>query len=197
MPETWDDPNLKRLRERWTQITRGRNQSDYALAKLLTEIKGALPDGEFVRFCIDQRAGLGVGQQTGLMYERMVEAVAVIDAEQVWQAVGWAGVRKVVRVEQRRERVAVCRTILKERNQVGQAMLDEILAAHAPSYEPPKKAPVSKPEAIDRFEVLKETLTTLVAKYPILKTDLSPEVMAILGIEGGQRARTREAAASN
>lgn len=187
----WKSPKLRKLRDRWREIVSGRNASDYSLAKLLSEINTVLCPGEFIKYCIDQVDGLAVPIATAYMYDRMVKAVAVIDAEPVWRSIGWDGVKKLVQVQNRNERVAVCRAVVQEEGAVGKTALDDILKERAPSFQSPRAhispvGTVSKARALRENEILKSCLTTLIAKYPVLKRDLSEEVAGILRIEGGQ-----------
>jgi hypothetical protein len=174
---------------------KGALHSDFVLATALKSLSTALDDGEFRKFCMDHEDGLAVAGNTALKYERMIGALGAIPTEKVWDKIGWEGVVKVVKITTRNECVSVCRAISREEDPIGKQALVDIIAERAPSYTEARGTRVgsgggvSKARALRENETLKSILTMLIAKYPVLKRDISEDVEEILGLEGGQLPR--------
>lgn len=192
----WKSRAVKSAAKAVRDAMRGAHHSDFILAGALKSLNSALDDGEFRKFCMDHEDGLAVASNTALKYERMVSAVGVIQTEKVWDRVGWEGIVKVVKITTRNERVAVCRAITREEKPIGRQGLADIMTARAPSYTeargtrtPSGNSGISKARALRENEILKTTMTMWIAKYPVLKRDMSEELEELLGLEGGQIPR--------
>lgn len=190
----WKSGDIKLAAEAVRAALTGTHHSDFVLASTLKGLNSALDDGEFRRFCMDHEDGLAVAGNTALKFERMVGSVRVIQTERIWDKIGWEGIVKVIKITTRNEQVAVCRAINKEEKPLGRQGLTDIIAARAPSYSAQQgtrnaSSGISKARALRENETLKTVLTMLIAKYPVLKRDLSAEIEEILGLEGGQLPR--------
>lgn len=187
----WNSAKIRKLKERYDKIVSKRKVSDYELAKLMTSFRDALNSTqEFIPFCTDHAEGLGLSATTAHMYRRMIVSLEKVDSEGVWKAVGWDGIRKIVRIEAREEALTVCRTLLREgkSSRVSQARLDHIMTERAPSYRPARR-PVkpgvkgpTKAEVARERDLYKAELLALVAKWDQLKRDISAEVRKKLGL---------------
>ena len=191
----WQGQSITQAAESVWKAMQENLRSEHVLAKALNKLKSALDDGEFVRFLMDCESGLGIAQATAYKFERMVSAVDVVPTEKVWEKVGWEGVSKIVKIETRNERVAVCRAVVREDRTVGKGILNEILADKAPSYSARigVRGPIggiTKTRAVRELNVLKETMSRLLKDYPVLRSDLPEEVEIILGLD---RDRVQEA----
>ena len=192
----WKSRAVKSAAKAVREAMRSAHHSAFVLATALKALNNALDDGEFRKFCMDHEDGLAVASNTALKFERMVGAVDVIQTEKVWDKVGWEGIVKVVKITTRNERVAVCRAITRETKPIGKQGLTDIIAERAPSYTeargtrtPSAASGISKARALRENEILKSTMTIWIAKYPVLKRDMSEELEEILGLEGGQIPR--------
>ena len=185
----WNSTSISKAAESVREAMQGHLRSQYLLTKSLKKLKSALDDGEFVRFLMDCEVGLGVAQSTAYKFERMVSSLDVIPTEKVWEKIGWSGVSKVSKVSTRDERVAVCRTVVREPGVVSKHRLEEIMADKAPSYSARKgrrgpRGTMTKTRAIRERDVLADTLTRLLKDYAVLRREVPDEVKALLGING-------------
>jgi len=190
----WKSRVVKSAAQIVRDALQGTHHSDFVLATALKSLTSALDDGEFRKFCMDHEDGLAVASNTALKFERMIGAVGVIPTEKVWDRIGWTGIVKVVKISTRNERVAVCRAINREEKPIGRQALDDIISERAPSYNAQQgtRTPtggISKARALRENEILKTTMTMWIAKYPVLKRDMTEEIEEILGLEGGQIPR--------
>jgi len=193
----WKSRAIARAAEGVRKAMKGSLHSDFILATALKSLSAALDDGEFRKFCMDHEDGLAVAGNTALKFERMIGALGAIPTEKVWDKVGWEGIVKVAKISTRNECVAVCRAIAREEKPIGKQGLVDIIAERAPSYTEARGTRggggggggISKARAVRENETLKSTLTMLIAKYPVLKRDISEDVEEILGLEGGQLPR--------
>lgn len=193
----WDSKTIAKAADAVRDAMRNNLRSDFALATSLKKLKNALDDGEFVRFLMDEEVGLAVAQATAYKFERMVSASDVIQTEKVWERIGWDGVSKVVKIESRNERVAVCRAVVREERPIGKQVLADILKEKAPSYSAKrgrKKATegISHTRAVRELNRLKETMLRLLESYPVLRREISEDIEVILGVaeQQDQEART-------
>lgn len=190
----WQGKAISRAADAVREAMRGNLRSDFTLAAALKKLRSALDDGEFVRFLMDEEDGLAVAQATAYKFERMVSAADVIQTEKVWERIGWDGVKRVVKIESRNERVAVCRAVVKEQRPIGSQVLKDILKNKAPSYSAKqgrKKATagISHTRAVRELEVLKTTLTNLLKDYPMLRREITEDVEVILDLEESRETR--------
>jgi hypothetical protein len=190
----WKSGAIRKAAEAVRKALRETHHSEFVLAQSLKKLRGALDDGEFVKFCMDHEDGLAVTTGTAYKFERMIHAVDVVQTEKVWNRIGWEGIIKVVKVTSRNERVAVCRAVVKEERPIGRQALADIMKERAPSYTEARgkrstPTGISKARALRENDTLKTTMTMWIAKYPVLKRDMSPEIEEILGLDGGQIPR--------
>jgi len=213
----WNTQKIKTLKKRWADITSDRNVSDHALASWAQRAIKVLPDGEFQDFCTSQD-GLGRHPNTARSYERMAQALDTVPESDVWSAVGWDGTRLLSRIEKKRERNAVTRWVVTQakRQPVTETALENRIKEKAPSYKaagggggggggggngPSKVALARDVERLKhknltltaRFDELVGDFTRVVAKYPIIKNDLSAGTISTLGITGGQLPKVKSA----
>ena len=186
----WNSAAITRAAEAVREAMHENLRSEFVLAKVLGKLKSALDDGEFVRFLMDCESGLGLSNSTAYKYERMVSAVKVVPNEPVWEKVGWGGVNKVVQIENRNERVAVCRAIVREPSTVSKHALIEIMADKAPSYSAQRGSRgsggggITKTQALRERDVLASTLTQILKDYAVIRREwLTDEIRTILGLE--------------
>jgi len=188
----WKSDSVCMAAESVRKSLKGTHHSEFVLATTLKTLRSSLDDGEFVKFCMDHEYGLAVASNTAQKFDRMVHALGIVSTEKVWDRIGWQGIVKVTKITTRNERVAVCRAINKEINPFGRQVLADIIAERAPSYteakgkRPPSAPGLSKERLSRENNILKSTMTMWIAKYPVLKRDMSEEIEAILGLEGGQ-----------
>jgi hypothetical protein len=190
----WKSETVSRAADIVRKALKGTHHSEFVLAQSLKTLRSSLDDGEFVKFCMDHEYGLAVAGNTAQKFDRMVHALEVLPAEKVWDCIGWEGVVKVTKITTYNERVAVCRAINKETKPFGRQVLADIIAERAPSYTEAKgrrtgPTGISRQRALRENELLKSTMTMWIAKYPVLKRDMSDEIEAVLGLEGGQLPR--------
>lgn len=190
----WKSETVARAADTVRKALKGTHHSEFVLAQALKTLRSSLDDGEFVKFCMDHEYGLAVAGNTAQKFDRMVHALEVLPAEKVWDRIGWEGVVKVTKITTYNERVAVCRAINKETKPFGRQVLADIIAERAPSYAEAKgkrtgPTGISRQRALRENELLKSTMTMWIAKYPVLKRDMSDEIETVLGLEGGQLPR--------
>lgn len=183
----WQSKAIANAASEVKEAMRGNLRSDFTLAKVLKKLKSVLDDGEFIRFLMDEESGLSVAQATAYKFDRMVSAYDVVQTEKVWERIGWDGVSKVVKIQARNERVNVCRAIVRETKPIGKQLLADIMADKAPSYSAkqgrrrPERG-MTKTRAIRELDVLKTTMSRLLASYPVLRREINEEVQTILGL---------------
>jgi hypothetical protein len=187
----WKSASVKKAAEAVRKALKGTHHSEFVLARSLKSLRSALDDGEFVKFCMDHEYGLAVAGNTAQKFDRMIHALTVVTTETIWDRVGWDGIVKVTKITTRNERVAVCRAISKETKPIGRQILADIISERAPSYTEARgkrssPSGISRQRALRENETLKVTMMMWIAKYPVLKRDMSDEIEEILGLEGGQ-----------
>ena len=209
----WDTQKVRTLKKQWASITSGRNTSDHALATWSQRTISTLKPGEFMDFCSSSK-GLGLHGNTARKYERMARALEKVNDADVWKAVGWEGARLLVRIEKQKEISALCRWVVTQakKGPVTESSLEARIESNAPSYKPvggartPGKGPTKKALKVQveklshkntvltsKHDQLVTDITKVIAKYPIIKNDLSPETITTLGLKGGQLPRVKSA----
>lgn len=202
----WNTQKVKTLKKRWADITSDRNVSDHALASWAQRAITVLPDGEFQDFCTSED-GLGRHPNTARSYERMAQALDSVPESDVWKAVGWDGARLLSRIEKKRERSAVTRWVVThaKTQPVTDTALENRIKDRAPSYRrggggggggdnPSSSGLKHEIEKLKhknltltaRLNELASDITKVIAKWPIIKNDLSPATITTLGLKGGQ-----------
>ena len=187
----WKSASVKKAAEAVRKALKGTHYSEFVLAQSLKSLRSALDDGEFVKFCMDHEYGLAVAGNTAQKFDRMIHALTLVTTETIWSRIGWDGIVKVTKITTRNERVAVCRAIHKETKPIGRQVLADIITERAPSYTEVRgtrnpSTGMSRQRALRENEILKSTMTMWIAKFPVLKRDMSDEIEGILGLEGGQ-----------
>ncbi len=187
----WKSGSVKKAAEAVRKALKGTHHSEFVLAGALRSLRSALDDGEFTKFAMDHEYGLAVAANTAMKFERMVHALTVVTTEKVWDRIGWDGIIKVTKITTRNERVSVCRAINKETNPIGRQILADIIEERAPSYTEARgrrssSTGISRQRALRENETLKMTMTLWIAKFPVLKREMSDEIEEILGLAGGQ-----------
>ena len=183
----WKSDDIRQAATDVRDALRASNQSHYALASALKNLKSALDVCEFVKFCMDQRDGLSIAANTAMKFERMIAVVKIIPAQKVWNKVGWGGVSKIAKIESRNERVAVCRQVVKGEKPIGKQKLTDLLDSHAPSYSAKQgvrtpSSGISRARAVRENELLKGIMRSWLVEFSVLKRELSPEIKEILGL---------------
>ncbi len=208
----WNTQKVKTLKKRWAEITSGRNASDHALASWASQAIKIIPNGKFQEFCTSSD-GLGRHANTARQYERMVKALESVPDRAIWTAVGWSGVMLLARIEKKRERSSLSRWVVTQarKKPVTETALEKRITDKAPSYKkvggggggrnPNPSGLRAEVEKLThknatlsaRFDELVSDLTRVVAKYPVVKNDLSKGTINSLGITGGQLPKVKSA----
>jgi len=212
----WNTQKVKTLKKQWATITSGRNVSDHALASWAARTQSVVE--AFVDFCASPK-GLGLHGNTARKYERMSRALEKVGEADVWKAIGWDGVRLLCRIEKQKECGVLCRWVISQakKGPVTESALESRIEAKAPSYKavggarggsPNGKTKAALKTENERLKIQTTTIkskhdqlvadiTKVIAKWPIIKNDLSPESISTLGLKGGQLPKVKATAAAS